>query len=420
MGIWQQPVDYAVDAILEYVHGIIYNTLDKLMESECLKAWPRIVMKHRARAVARTTWIKTYMFMCNSDDYQAATMRTIKSLNLCGLHMSVVPHMVENLVEDVVRYDVLLLVSMMAVKIGIPRLDLVSVLEFLCGRDLTNQEDKRKLRQFAQMLLTTRQLLPDKASPDGASVATTASVYVSSETIPQAMRDGGDSVYRHVFPASLDKHDADQALLQIAKRIYKSELTTLNSNAMVPDEDTFHLMLKSVIGQRFDIRKFFDHELSAMGDLGALFRAASPSQQEENRYGQRKEIGPMFVCQMVNVNRSEYAVGVDVFQALLFLSLIDRPRRDYGVVRCVPAQHLPVTDSFLLGIDSTCVARAGTLQRPSPRACCDKSPLSSCPTSARRPLSSTPSPTSRRCTGCKTSWRAVTPWVRRRSTCTGR
>lgn len=41
---------------------------------------------------------------------------------------------------------------------------------------------------------------------------------------------------------------------------------------------------------------------------------------------------PMFVIRQTTCNKNEYALGVRVWDALLFAALIRRPRRDYGIV----------------------------------------------------------------------------------------
>lgn len=40
----------------------------------------------------------------------------------------------------------------------------------------------------------------------------------------------------------------------------------------------------------------------------------------------------MFVCYKVNANREEYAMGVHMLYLVLFVALMDKPSRDFGIV----------------------------------------------------------------------------------------
>lgn len=329
MGVWDLPLDHAVAEVVHYVKSKIEVELKSVMDKHGIDNFSRVVPKHISRMVAATVLYKSFMYMSNSDTVEEATHRSIKSLSLSGLDMSLIPVMTENIVAEVVRYDLLLMTTLIASELGAPRLQLKTVLELLSGGNVSDQGEEEALQNFFERIDSNGLRMPrNTVDLNGVRNVRDASPYITPVDLGAGAQKPS---FRYKFPRSyMPNADKDLAIAtaQITKKIYETHRSVLDESALVGKQKHLEKMVNSVIASsKIDLGQFFGGKLRAMTEPRVVRTALGREwlfDVEDN--------ANMFVIYKISPNEEEYAMGVHVHYLLLFIALMDKPSRDFGIV----------------------------------------------------------------------------------------
>ena len=169
--------------------------------------------------------------------------------------MSLVPCLCDMLLQRVIKYAPLIVLSTILPYTTVPILALQSVLELFNGTPITCQRDARMLRDFMNKALDEGRFLPMMESHTGASdPSCNISPYISSIVQQQ---NGNASEMRHGFSVIPDKDPVAMAMRAIGFKIYKKNAAVLRQSAFIEDETVFVGMLSSIKDCSYDLRKFF-------------------------------------------------------------------------------------------------------------------------------------------------------------------
>lgn len=322
--------------------------------------------------VAQTVLIKTYQCMCNSPTFEEAQLSAVQALNVNGLHLSLVAPLCHQLVQRLVKFAPLLVLSTVLPYMRVPVVSLRSVLELFNGLAISDPREALAVKSFLQRALDTGSFLPLTPTPNGRSDPSSNITPYLSSILPVDQGPSGSNIseMRQTLPQADKSSLSFEVVRLIASTLYKRNAKTLKQCAFVQEvrvtpphplrtrrlppaagarhapltparpgqESTFAFMLNSVRDQEYDLRGLFGG-MSSFANSRALVRAGTgrsadgmPTTFKTSSDSSTQSPDPMFIIERVSNNHHEYALGVRVWDALLFASLMRRPRRDYGIV----------------------------------------------------------------------------------------
>lgn len=210
--------------------------------------------------------------------------------------MSLVPVLFENVIAELVRYDLLLMTALMACEIGVPRLEVTSALEIMSGQHPTNSVDAMLFKNFFHTVAAKRMRMPQDASgPNGIVNPNDLSVYITSPAVTGAGESGAS--FRYTFPATFENANSKAALAQIAKKVscilhvvscilhviscvshvilamqaFLNHKDVMSESTMVGKQERLAQMMTNVVeGSKVDLKLFFGGRLAAMNEGRAL------------------------------------------------------------------------------------------------------------------------------------------------------
>lgn len=336
---WRLPINYAVKNVIDYNFSIIDQHFKCLMSTDDSRNLSRYLENLKCRMVGHTVMRKTHQMMCNSNTPEEAQLKVVQSVCQSGLHMSLVPPLLEQLLSRVVSYAPLIILSIIMPYLNIPVVSLRSVLELFNGSTVSNLREAETIKHFLISTLDNRNFMPMTETSDGGSSNNNVSPYITSKltwSVGAVVLSGTDVTdLRHVFAQAPEKDALSFALKSISDKIFKKNSSILQDCAFIDDEMVMYSLFSSIRHCTYDMRKFFGgmkhfHDSRYMvHKMTNRTEDGMPNAFENN---QRQRADPMFSIRRVSSTRLEYALGVRVWDALLFAALIQRPRRDFGVV----------------------------------------------------------------------------------------
>lgn len=169
--------------------------------------------------------------------------------------MSLIPCLCDALLQRVIKYAPLIVLSTILPYTSVPVLALQSVLELFNGIPISCQRDARRLRDFMNKSLDEGRFLPMMESHTGASdPSCNISPYISSIT---NLQNSNASELRHGFSVAPDKDPVAMAVRAIGFKVYKKNAAVLRQSAFIEDEGVFVGMISSIKDCSYDMRKFF-------------------------------------------------------------------------------------------------------------------------------------------------------------------
>lgn len=340
MGFFDIPLNYAAKGLCDFFNAVISEHLKVLMVPDDWKNFTRYVQSMICRKIADTILKVTYQCLCVTRDLWEAELEAVKRLSLNGLHPSVIPSLFCEVLERVMDYRKLLVISIAVPYIGIPVLKIDSVLQFLSGNDISDEHDREALRVWLNACITNHQFLPLTDSPNGvADMESNVSPYVSSPYAMVAHAQLSELADLRgtagVAAQASDKDPALFALRSIASKIYRTNVTPLKMCAFVEDENALMSAMIGLKDSEIDLRSFFGG-MELYANSRELLRRGSgvtaSGMQTQFDGNQISKVDPFMVVRKTHSSRNEFAIGYRAWDLLLMASLLRRPRRDYGIV----------------------------------------------------------------------------------------
>ena len=132
---------------------------------------PRYLDVAMCHAVSHTVLKKVYHMMRVKKSMETARLAAVQSLSFNGLHLSQIAPMLHDFVVRITPYPVLIVLTTMINTVPIPILSLVSILELLHGRDISDAEQARMLKDFLENAVDKNMFLPKHPTMDGRALA---------------------------------------------------------------------------------------------------------------------------------------------------------------------------------------------------------------------------------------------------------
>lgn len=339
LGSWTLPINYACKGVCDMIFTVITQHLSCLIDDEDQRNSPRYFEGLKCRMVARTILIKTHQCLSHGQGLEDAQVKAVQSLNVDGMHLCLTVPLCHQLVQRLVKIGPLLCLSTIMPYLRLPVVSLRSVLQLLDGQRISDPKDYTMVRDFVSRALDSGSFLPFRETPDGRSVPErNITPYLGSflqNRDSSSSDDSQTSELRRTFPTPNDRPASLEALRQIGVAVFRRNSDVLKQCCFVQDESSFVTLLGGVRDAVYDLRGLFGgmscYENSRQLVSVATGRTADgmPTCFENNH---SRAADPMFVIRQTTCNKNEYALGVRVWDALLFAALIRRPRRDYGIV----------------------------------------------------------------------------------------
>ena len=202
LGAFSMNINYAVEEICAYYFKIIINNFAFIISPEDSNSASRINECLKCRAVAHTLRQRVTQCLLSTSDPQAAQVATIQYAMNNALHMSMVPQMCMNLVQRLVRGDVLLCIVAICEELKVPYIPLNHLLELFNGKLVSKTSVRNTLKVFFDTALQKQCLQPFNCAAGVFNAHANVSLYLSS-TCQSAranaeMSDAADSCFRFV------------------------------------------------------------------------------------------------------------------------------------------------------------------------------------------------------------------------------
>lgn len=380
MGSWNMMVDYSFKCVSEYLRDFQLSTLKCFMSEDDLFNQPRYYKSYMCRCVADTVLKTSFMCMRVSDTIDAAVHDATRVLSCNAVDVAMLPSLHERFLTRMIQYEPLLGMVVLGLALEVPVVSLESMLQFLDGKQIRDQDDFDLLQRFCERckekhmflsLSTVRDGIPGSHRGDLSPYITSGGPWDSSSSslrekisvLPGGGGSGGSGYRGQGGQGGSSGGDGDggdggggggggknglsnEILNAICKKIYAENRKVLNSCAGCKKHGSFFHALVS-LQKAYDLRDFFGG-MSKYHDTRSLLRSlrvqgcekfpcnfthassAQPAQQQQQQAAAGAEADPvMFVG---NLASDVHCVSVRIWDVLLWFAILQRPRRDAGIM----------------------------------------------------------------------------------------
>jgi hypothetical protein len=338
LGFYDIPLHYATKGLCDFFNAVISEHLKVMMVPDDWKNFTRYVQSMICRKIADTVLKVTYQCLCVTRDPWEAELEAVKRLSINGLQPSVIPSLFCEVLERVLDYRKLLVTSIVIPYIGVPVLQLDSVLQFLSGNVITNEHDRVALRNWLRTCVENNHFLPLLDSGLGeCDPNNNITPYVSTQFLSVIHQQ--NSEYSELRscpgPPTADREPTSVAMRSIVTKLFRTNVSTLKMCAFLEDENALMAAMISVKDSDVDMRGFFGgmelyHNSRELLHLGSGIPCSGMQSQFDG--AQTTKADPFMIMRRISASRNDYAIGFRAWDLLLMASLLRRPRRDYGIV----------------------------------------------------------------------------------------
>jgi hypothetical protein len=331
LGVWEIPVNYASQSIIDMCYSRVCKSFKTFLDSTDQGNTPRYLDVAICHSISHMVLKKVYHMLRVCETLESARLSSIQSLICNGLHFSQIAPMLHDFVARITPYPVLIILTSIINTVPVPILSLVSVLELLHGNKISNQHEAELLGTFLRNAIAENMFLPKHPTMDGrASPSSNITPYISA---PFNNEDRIEDCPLRCLASQADNTSADSvAHKNIAGKILQKYKAVLSKCASINDLGMMIKLLSSVKGHEYDLSDIFGYTHMHNSKQLMLNATGSSMAGMPENFDSGAECDKMFVIRRVNATQSEYALGVRVWDALLFVALMKRPRMDFGIV----------------------------------------------------------------------------------------
>lgn len=368
MGFYKLRINYGVKDVSLYMYNHIIATLRCFFDSADEVNASRYYESYQCRMVAETVQRATFVSMVTCDNVDAACVHAIGSLTYNAVHMSLLPVLHERLIQRLVQYEPLLGMATLGLCMRVPVVSIQSAMQLLDGRPVADKKDRLAMRDFVERCIRDNQCvqylgMDAYGNPDGrlTGYATCKDLRESWTMLQQPSSNssnggggGGHQQQQQSSSAgggpSVSPHGVFMdPIYSIIRKTYKYNEKVLTSSAFVKDAFGFQRCVTSLC-KPYDMRAFFGgmsayHDMERMAKvLGVRTPFSFASDFVDGKDGQADPV--MIAARIPKVARdrpdiplpssaiadADYCVALRIPDALLLMSLMQRPRRDVGIM----------------------------------------------------------------------------------------
>lgn len=336
-GAFTMAVNYLVVHIMDFMYKGFYNDIRCLVsEDDCNNA-SRYFECQKCRHVAKATLEETIRCMFEQGSEGTlfdAAVETAKRLTFNALDLSLIPALFDRFLQRLIKFEPILAICTVGLALEIPVLSLQSVILFLRGRANEMDEDDRSvLTSFCEKCWRNSMFMNESTFGGDAChghgdypipYITTGGAWAGAEP-------GADSLLREKIVRS-NEITAETALESISKKLYNQNASVLKFCAFVKEFSTFMSAMRSLTSS-YDLRHFFGG-LERFHDTRFLLESLGLrwAPKFKNGFLNAQAGGVDRILEVGRVDVDVYCCGVRIWDALLFLSICSRPRRDSSLM----------------------------------------------------------------------------------------
>lgn len=394
MGMYRLRINYGVSSVARYLFDYITSTLECFVEDTDHNASGRYYDSYRCRMVAETVHRATFMSMATCKDLDDAVTHAIGMLTYNAMHLSLLPVLVERLVQRIIQYEPLLGMATLGIYLGAPVVSMRSIMQLMNGQPVTNEEEREAMRKFVEDSITSNNAIQyigmdalqtsSSSAQDGSggSGGGGGDNTADRQALPgyvtcNFLRDnfvqafdcgalgggggpgggfnrgtgaGGGGGPNGGSSVNISSHGIPMDPINvIIKKLYKDNSKTLKICGFVDDLAGFTRCIHSLMSV-YDLRGFFGgmaayHDGQRMAEILGVrssFKFASNFVDGKDGTGDPAVIAariPRFARASPNVpfssshyQEADFCIGVRIWDVMAWFSIMQRPRMDIGIL----------------------------------------------------------------------------------------
>lgn len=338
MASFNMDINYVVKAISDYCFRVILCNFDKMIFPEDSKSASRFLESLQCRAVAHTLVQRVTQCLIMTNDEHEAQVMAMQLSTWNALHMSMIPKMVLNLVERLIRLDSLFVIVTICEELSVPFVPIDYLLDFFSGKEIP-EIHHLAIKNFIQSCLQNHTFQPRIAKTGLMNPQANISMYVSSSCLSQRqgadVYDAPESSFRFVPNNAaagnrLGIPSADSVISTAAFKLYTKYKLRLQNGLCKYPESFFHGM--QALLEIFDFRRFFGDMRIFFDAFAIMEHALKTTTGFDGMRQVEKTPSPFMRVDTYLLNSNQVCVSFHLPQLLLLYSMMGIPRLDAGVL----------------------------------------------------------------------------------------
>jgi hypothetical protein len=324
-------LDYGFKSISDYLYHYELATLKCLMAEYDQNNASRYYESYLCRMIADNVSKVTMQSMLQCDTTPAAVFRSIQLLSYNALHLSLLPVVHERLLSRLIQYEPLLGMATVGLTLDIPVISLDTLLLFFDGRPIINRAEYTVLRDFCLKCWET-DMFVNRGCIDGGDYGTSRSSPVPYITSAGDWDSAPGAIREKISLGGTDKKQGDDIMNLLSNKLYGRNAGVLDGCAFCKTPFTFQQCIKTLSGA-FDLRGFFGG-MSVFHDSRRLLQSLEfPSAHLfPTNFIDPCSSNIDTSLAIARLSGDVYGISLNIWSALLWFSLMKRPRRDPGIV----------------------------------------------------------------------------------------
>lgn len=300
LGMFRLRINYGVADVSNYLKEFLQSTLACFIDGDDENHVNRYYQACQCRIIAETVLRSTFSSMMIHDDLDSAIVYAMQSVTYNALHLSLLPVMHERFIQRIVKLEPLLGICTLGLMLRVPVVSVRSILEVMNGRRVTDEDDRRAMRQYILLCLEGQgglQMLPYVGKDAYCNPSNLLPGYITCGDLTEVCSGvagdngggggGGGGGFRNY---QQQQHEAESAhgsgnmfstvspngvpmkpIMNVCSRIYSTQQKVLTNCAFIKDLLGFKRCILSLM-RVYDLREFFGG-MSCYHDGASMARA---------------------------------------------------------------------------------------------------------------------------------------------------
>lgn len=292
---------------------------------------PRYYESYLCRVIADTVTKTTMMSMLQCDNTPSAIFHSIQRLSYNALHLSMLPVVHERLLSRLIQYEPLLAMVTVGLTLDIPVVSLDTLLLFFDGRPIVNREEFVVLRDFCSKCWRDNMFV-NRGCVDGGDYGVPKSSPVPYITSAGDWDTAPGSIREKITNQGDHKKQGDEYMNILSNKLYGRNAGVLDGCGFCKKPFSFQKCIKSLNGP-FDLRGFLGGMSNFHNSRLLLQSLDLPSAHLfPDNFIDPCSSNVDSALMTARLSSDVHAITINIWNALLWFSLMKRPRRDPGIV----------------------------------------------------------------------------------------
>jgi hypothetical protein len=269
------------------------------------------------------------MLQCNTTP--SAIFHAIQRLSYNALHLSLLPVVHERLLARSIQYEPLLAMATVGLTLDIPVISLDTLLLFFDGLPIVNREEFTVLKDFCSKCWQGNMFV-NRGCVDGGDYGVAKSSPVPYITSAGDWDTAPGSIREKVTSGTDTKKQGDEIMNLLANKLYGRNAGVLDGCGFCKAPFSFQQCVKA-LHSPFDLRGF-------IGGMSIFHNSRLLLQSLEIPSAHLFPDNFIDPCSsnidnalmVARLSSDVYAISINIWTALLWFSLMKRPRRDPGII----------------------------------------------------------------------------------------